>query len=52
MESIASTLTERRFFLDDGTAFDAMFLDTVHVTHEPVTDRPNRSEDREAGQNG
>jgi hypothetical protein len=35
--TVVRTLTQRRFLLDDGSAFDAMFLDTVHVTQKPVT---------------
>lgn len=36
---VVRTLTERRFILDDGSTFDAMFLDTVFVTQEPATHR-------------
>lgn len=46
VEQVLSTLTERRFILDDDSYFDAMILDTVHVTQEPVTDREDGSAER------
>lgn len=44
---IARTLTERRFILDDGTVFDAMFLDNVHVARQPMSAAEVRSTNTE-----
>lgn len=35
--AIARTLTERALMFDDGTYIEAMILDTVFVTTEPVS---------------
>ena len=52
VEAVAATLTTRRFFLDDDTCFDAMFLDTVHVTREPVSESTATAALKETNGNG
>ena len=49
VEVIDLTLTTRRFILDDGTYFEAVFLDTVHVTREPITEVPAEAAFKEMG---